>query len=154
MTCAALKEKVAADKFTIAFFGANLDDKLYTEAHVKLSDTEEKAGFVHNFDADCAKEYGAAQPSIVFFRQFEEKSVVYTGAADKDGLLNFIKPLMVPTVFQFTEDEIEAVFGQQQDTVILFRKEEDASSAFQKVFEEAAVALKGKMLFAYSGSAN
>lgn len=154
MTCAALKEKVEKDKFTIAFFGANLDDALYNEAHVKLSDSEEKAGFVHTFDADCAKEYGASQPSIVFFRQFEEKSVVYSGAADKDSLLAFIKPLMVPTVFSFTEDEIDAVFGQQQDCVFLFRKEEDGESDFQKNFEAAATALKGKMLFAYSGSAN
>jgi hypothetical protein len=113
LTCAALKEKTAADKFTIAYFGENLDHALYTEAHVKLSDSEEKAGFVHNFEADCAKEFGASQPSIVFFRQFEEKSVVYTGEADKESLLAFIKPLMVPTVFPFTEDEIEAVFGQQ-----------------------------------------
>merc|ERR1712166_1205953 len=51
-------------------------------------------------------------------------------------------------------DEIEAVFGQQQDCLILFRKEEDNESAFQKVFEEAAVAFKGKILFSYAGSAN
>ena len=113
VTCDALKEKTAADKFTIAFFGADLTDAMYTEAHVKLSDSEEKVGFVHNTDAACAAEFGAKQPGLVFFRQFEEKSVVYTGAADKDALLTFIKPLMVPTVFQFTEDEIEAVFGQQ-----------------------------------------
>lgn len=47
----------------------------------------------------------------VFFRQFETKTNVYSGAADKEALLAYIKPLMVPTVFAFTEDEIEAVFG-------------------------------------------
>jgi len=154
LTCDALKEKTAADKFVIAFFGANLEDALYTEAHVKMSESEEKIAFVHNLDAACATEFGATQPSLVFFRQFEEKVVVYTGAADKEALLTFVKPLMVPTVFAFTEDEIEAVFGQQQDCLILFRKEEDNESAFQKVFEEAAVAFKGKILFSYAGSAN
>ena len=127
---------------------------MYTEAHVKLSDSEEKVGFVHNTDAACAAEFGAKQPGLVFFRQFEEKSVVYTGAADKDALLTFIKPLMVPTVFQFTEDEIEAVFGQQQEVLLFFRAESDSESATQKVFEEAAVAHKGKMLFSYAGTAN
>merc|ERR1712127_500782 len=154
VTCEALKEKVAADKFTLAFFGANLDDALYNEAHVKLSDSEEKVGFIHNTDAACAAEFGAKQPGIVFFRQFEEKSVVYSGAADKDSLLAFIKPLQVPTVFAFTEDEIEAVFGQQQNTLILFRNEDDDQSDFMKVYREAAVAHKGLMLFAYAGSAN
>jgi protein disulfide-isomerase A1 len=61
---------------------------------------------------------------------------------------------MVPTVFQFTEDEIEAVFGQQQNVLILFRAETDKDSTFQKTFEEAAVAHKGKILFSYAGTAN
>jgi len=154
VTCEALKEKTAADKFVIAFFGADLTDALYTEAHVKLADTEEKTSFVHTTDAACAAEFGAKQPSLVFFRQFEEKVNVYTGAADKEALLAYIKPLMVPTVFSFTEDEIEAVFGQQQDTLILFRAETDNDSAFQKVFEESATTFKGKILFSYAGSAN
>ena len=68
--------------------------------------------------------------------------------------MTFVKPLMVPTVFAFTEDEIEAVFGQQQDVLLLFRAEGDNDSAFQKVFEEAAVTHKGKILFSYAGSAN
>lgn len=61
---------------------------------------------------------------------------------------------MVPTVFSFTEDEIEAVFGQQQDTLFLFRAESDNDSAFQKTYEEAAKKFKGKMLFSYAGTAN
>merc|ERR1712195_367363 len=131
-----------------------MGDALYTEAHVKLADTEEKTSFIHTTDAACAAEFGAKQPSLVFFRQFEEKVNVYTGAADKEALLAYIKPLMVPTVFSFTEDEIEAVFGQQQDTLILFRAETDNDSAFQKVFEESATTFKGKILFSYAGSAN
>merc|ERR1712166_1459140 len=115
---------------------------------------KEKTSFVHTTDAACAAEFGAKQPSLVFFRQFEEKVNVYTGAADKEALLAYIKPLMVPTVFSFTEDEIEAVFGQQQDTLILFRAETDNDSAFQKVFEESATTFKGKILFSYAGSAN
>lgn len=61
---------------------------------------------------------------------------------------------MVPTVFAFTEDEIEAVFGQQQEVLLLFRAETDNDSAFQKVFEEAASTFKGKILFSYAGTAN
>jgi protein disulfide isomerase len=58
--------------------------------------------------------------------------------------------VVVPTVFEFTEDEIEAVFGQQQPTVILFRAKSDADAAFMTTFKEAAVTHKGKMLFTYS----
>jgi len=59
---------------------------------------------------------------------------------------------MVPTVFAFSEEEIEAVFGQQQETLILFRDDDtDADAAFMKTYEEAAKANKGKMLFSFAG---
>lgn len=93
-------------------------------------------------------------PSLVFYRTFETKVNVYDGKADKDAFNTWMKPLMVPTVFPFTEDEIEAVFGQQQKTVILFRSEDDDSAPFMDVFKQAAEKYKGKMLFSYAGSAN
>ena len=43
----------------IAFFGEDLEDKLYTNAHAKLSITNDKIIFVHNFDSSCAASYGA-----------------------------------------------------------------------------------------------
>lgn len=112
VTCALLKEKAGTAKFMIAYFGAE-SEALYTDVHVSYATTEDKIQFVHTADADCAKEYGVTAPALVFFRQFEEKQVTYTGKADKDALIEFVKPLMVPTVFSFSEDEIEAVFGQQ-----------------------------------------
>lgn len=152
MTCDALKDKVAdsSNKFIVAFFGAE-DHPHYTEAHVPYANQEDKIQFVHA-DLSCQEHHGLTGDSkIVFFRQFEEKMVTYTGNADKDALMNFVKPLMVPTVFEFSEDEIEAIFGNQQNTVILFRDAKDKDADFMKVFEEAAKAHKGKMLFAYSG---
>jgi len=150
VTCATLKEKVEANKFVIAYFGAE-SEALYTDAHVGYANTEDKIAFVHTDDAACATEHGASTPGIVFFRKFETTTNAYSGAADKDSLVAFVKPLMVPTVFEFTEDEIEAIFGQQQPTTILFRSSEtDKDAAFMTTFSDAAKAHKGKMLFAYS----
>jgi len=112
VTCATLKEKVTDNKFVIAYFGAESDD-LFKNVHVSYANSEDKIQFVHTDDAACAAEHGATAQSIVFFRKFESNTNVYTGACDKDSLVAFVKPLMVPTVFEFTEDEIEAVFGQQ-----------------------------------------
>jgi len=152
VTCDALKDKVAdeSNKFIIAYFGAE-DHPLYSEAHVPYANAEDKIAFVHA-DIACQENHGLSGDSkIVLFRQFEDKMVTYTGNPDKDGLQNFIKPLMVPTVFEFTEDEIEAIFGNQQNTIILFRDPKDKDAAFMNVFTEAATTHKGKMLFAYSG---
>lgn len=150
VSCAALKEKVAESKFVLAYFG-ELTNALYTDAHMSFAASEDGITFVHNTDAACAKENGAAFPGLAFFRKFEESPLAYSGAADKDALIAWTKPLRVPTVFEFTDDEIEAIFGQQQPALFLFRSKEDASSPFQAVFEEAAKAHKGKMLFSYSG---
>jgi len=149
VTCDALKDKVKDSKFVIAFFGSE-DHALYKDAHVPYANSEEKIIFVHTDNEACAKEHGVAFPGLAFFRTFEETMLPYTGAADKDSLINFVKPLMVPTVFEFTEDEIEAVFGQQQPTIILFRGKADADAAFQTTFADAAAAHKGKMLFSFS----
>merc|ERR1711939_996561 len=123
---------------------------MYTDAHVGYANAEDKIVFVHA-PADCAAEYGGAANGLVFFRTFEDKQMPYTGTADKDALMEFVKPLMVPTVFGFTEEEIEAIFGQQQATVIMFRGDADKDAAFMTTFSEAAKAHKGKMLFSYSG---
>jgi len=152
LTCAQVAEKSASDKFSLVYFGA-LDNALYTEAHVKLAENEEKIQFYHA-DASCGADLGVSGDALVFFRQFETKQNNYDGAADKDSLQAWIKPLQVPTVFAFTEDEIEAVFGQQQSTLILFRSEDDDQADYMNLYREAAVANKGKILFAYAGTAN
>ena len=154
LTCEQVKEKASSDKFSIVYFGSNNEHELYTEAHAKYSEAEDKIQFYHNNEATCAQEHGVTGNGLVFFRQIETKVNVYDGKADKDSLAAWVKPLQVPTVFAFTEDEIEAVFGQQQNTLILFRSEDDDQSDFMKVFREAASAHKGKMLFSYAGSAN
>uniref|UniRef100_A0A7S3CQC5 Protein disulfide-isomerase n=1 Tax=Strombidium rassoulzadegani TaxID=1082188 RepID=A0A7S3CQC5_9SPIT len=149
LTCEALKSKVEEDKFVLAYFGEE-SDALFTEAHVPLANKNDKILFVHTKEAGCAEQFKSSAPSIVFFRKFEETVNPYSGKADPDALLEFVKPLMVPTVFEFTEEQIEAIFGQQQATVFLFRSAEDKDAAFMKTFEEAALAHKGKMLFSYS----
>jgi protein disulfide-isomerase A1 len=42
LSCAALKEKTESEKFSIVYFGSDISHELYTEAHAKFSDTEDK----------------------------------------------------------------------------------------------------------------
>lgn len=145
VSCAGLNDKLADAKFVVAFFGDE-SDALYKEAHVPYAQSEDNIQFVHA-PADCAAEHGAAAPGIMFFRTFEEPKMAYTGAADKDSLMSFVKPLTVPTVFEFDEDMIEAIFGQQQSTMFFFTADKEPTQAFK----DAAFANKGKVLFSWSG---
>jgi protein disulfide-isomerase A1 len=47
-------------------------------------------------------------------------------------------------------DEAEGVFTYKQDTLILFREEKDENAQFMKVYEEAANALQGQIIFSYA----
>jgi len=148
-TCEVLKTKVESSKFILAYFGA-IDETLYVDAHIPLATENDKITFVNVADEACAKEFGASYPGEVFFRKFEENTVVYSGEPTKDALNTFVKPLMVPTVFEFSEEQVEPIFGQQQPLVVLFRSGADGEAEFMKTFDEAAKANKGKMLFSYS----
>ena len=92
--------------------------------------------------------------TLVFYRAFESHENVYTGAADKDEISKWFKPMTIPTLFKFTEDESKVVFGQKKNTCILFHEQADDDATFKKVFEEAAKAHKGKMLFSFSDKSN
>merc|ERR1712086_11120 len=76
VTCATLKEKVEANKFVIAYFGAE-SEALYKDAHVAYANTEDKIAFVHTDDAACATEHGGSAPGLVFFRKFETTANAY-----------------------------------------------------------------------------
>jgi len=102
VTCDEIAKKSEENKFVMVFFGKD-SDKLYTDVHVPYAQGEDKIVFVHLDDAECATKYGASAPGFVFVRRFEEKNMPFTGtAATKDDLVAFVKPLMVPTVFEFT----------------------------------------------------
>ena len=56
------------------------------------------------------------------------------------------------THFEFSQNQIEAIFGAKQPTIILFRTKDDENSDFMKVFEEASLQLDHKgWLFVYAG---
>jgi protein disulfide-isomerase A1 len=146
-TCDELKTHIADNKFVIVHFGQESDES--RTAHTAFAQQDDKFRFFHNADAACATQYGAS--GITLFRQFEETQIAYSGDNNADAIAAWAAPLTMPTVFAFDEDKIGPIFDKQQPVLFLFRGPDDADSAFQKTFEEAAVAHKGKILFSYSG---
>lgn len=53
VTCDALKEKIADNKFVISYFGEESGD-LYEHTHIAYADSEDKIVFVHTNDEVCA----------------------------------------------------------------------------------------------------
>lgn len=153
VTCDELATTVEDNKFAMAYFGEETES-FYVDGYVPFAQGDDSMEFVHSNDANCAKKHGVTAPGLAFFRKFEEKVVVYTGEANKEAIGSWVKPLKVATVFAFTDDDIEVVFGEQNSALFLFRAEKDKDSAFQKTFEDAAYANKGKLVFSYSDVAD
>lgn len=82
-----------------------------------------------NTGAECAEKYGATAPGIVLVRNFDEPNLPYTGAAELEPLLDFMKGNQVPTIFDFSEDYIEPIFQQNNAAIFLFTNDKSAGYA-------------------------
>jgi len=154
VTCDDLKTKVQTDKLALVYFG-DLATREYTEAFLGAAQNptvNEKFQFYHLNDKECAAANGASStPALVLFRQFDTPTVVYSGNWETTPIVDFMVAQSVPTLIEFSEDYIEAIFGQRRQALFLFRSASDSESAFSKVFKEASDKFKGEILFVVSG---
>jgi len=58
--------------------------------------------FIHA-DLECGKKHEISKPGIVLFRKFDDRVIPYTGKADVADIMNFVKYLLVPEVFELEQ---------------------------------------------------
>jgi len=150
-SCDDVKTAAKDMKLGLIYFGAAEGDLFSAHESTGRSDVGDKFSLLHT-TADCASEFGASAPGIALVRNFDNSPVVFSGESTADSLKAFAKENSVPVLIEFSEDYIEPIFGDQQSAVILFSEGRDA--AFNKVFSEAATALKGDILFVNSGASD
>ena len=148
--CAAMESKAAEAKLAISYFG-DLSGDMWDAymAAAKNPTISEKYTFLHTADGACAEKFGASAPGVALSRRFDESPVAYGGAASEEEIVAFAKGASVPRLITFSEDYIEPIFGDQQAALILFT--EEADTAYQQAFADAAKALQGQILFVTSG---
>jgi hypothetical protein len=79
-------------------------------------------------------------PVAVLFRKFDEPTVVFDQAFDVTTLKNFVDDNSVPTLIDFSDDYVDAIFSKQKSALFLFR--EPASEQGKKLEEKLAVVAK------------
>lgn len=90
-------------------------------------------------------------PGILIWKNYETKWTRYSGEHNLDTFNKFIRKLIVPSLFEFTEEYIEDVFEQEQPTFILFHDEAKGKPDYWFTYKEAAFNNKGLILFSYVG---
>lgn len=103
--------------------------------------------FYHTSDAVGA-DYGLTEAGIVVLRNFDENLLTYSGEATEAALTDFVKSKVTPRLINFDEDSIDPIFGKKAPAIFLFSNE--SGKDYQKVFEDAANQLQGKILFVKS----
>lgn len=148
--CATMEAKIPENKLNLQFFGEASGD--YYDAYVKAAKNHaisERFNFMHTTDVACGEKFGLNEAGIALSRRFDESPLQYTGGVSADDILAWAKASTIPTLIEFDEDYIEAIFVDQNPSLILFTEETD--QAYQSTFAEAAKELKGEILFVTSG---
>lgn len=98
VTEANLEEIKTMDKIVvIGYFDAN--DKSSNEAFTNFAETHrDHYLFASASDPAIAKAEGVKQPSIVLYKDFDEKKAIYTGDLEQDALLVWVKTASTPLV--------------------------------------------------------
>jgi protein disulfide-isomerase A1 len=145
--CAALADKASA-ALNLIYFGDHEGAAFDEFMSAAKSPDLEKFAFFHT-GAECAGDFNVKAPGVAIQRNFDEPKVAHEGEIEHEDLKAWALSHAVPTIFEFGEDHIEPIFQNRQAAVFLFS--DDKEAAYQKVFNEAAHAHKGKILFSTSG---
>lgn len=86
--------------------------------------------------AECGAEYGVEGNSIVFFRNFDEKKIVYTGSNDPKTLLKWMQFYQLP-IYSLNQAKFHGnAFENGVPTMYLFTKVDGKN--YEKEFIKAA----------------
>merc|ERR1711957_471864 len=124
LACADLEATVKNNKISMVLFGEQTTPM--GASFIKTAQSNDKATFYHT-TADCAAANGASADGVNLYRNFDEPRVAYAGATEEKDITEFIKANSVASLFKFSDDSVEASFVA------------------------ASKAMKGKILFTYSG---
>lgn len=141
-------------KFVVAYFG-DFVGREYSEIFLDVAHNSavgDKIKFFHVNDKECAASFGAVNtPGLVFFRKFDEHTVVYGGNWESSSISKWLELSSIPTLINFSDEYKDPIFTQKKSAIILFRSNADTDKAFYRAFSEAASKLKGEILFVESG---
>jgi len=98
-----------------------------------------------NTAAECAEAAGVGSAAIAIFRNFDDSPVAWDGSGD---VTDWLKANSVPSLFEFEEEYIEAIFGNRQNAMILFDTAREG--AHHDAFAQASKDAKGSILFSRS----
>ncbi|KAJ5782205.1 Protein disulfide isomerase [Penicillium paradoxum] len=158
-----LEEFKALDKIVIIGYVAS-DDKDANDSFTSFAETQrDNFLFAASSDAALAKAEGVKQPSIVIYKDFDEKKTVYDGKLEGDAILDWIKIASTPLVGELGPETYSKYMAAGIPLAYIFaetaEEREQLAADFRPIAEKHRgainiVTLDAKLYGAHAGNLN
>ncbi|BCR92343.1 protein disulfide isomerase PDI1 [Aspergillus chevalieri] len=158
-----LEEIKTMDKIVvIGYFDEN--DKSSNQAFTTFAEAHrDHYLFAAASDPAIAKAEGVKQPSVVLYKDFDEKKAVYTGELEQDVLLNWVKTTSTPLVGEIGPETYSDYITSGIPLAYIFAETKEEREKFVEEFKPVAEKHRGsiniatidaKMFGAHAGNLN
>jgi protein disulfide-isomerase A1 len=158
-----LEDFKTLDKITIVGYIGSAD-KTASESFTAFAESQrDNYLFGSSDDAALAKAEGAKQPSIVLYKDFDEKKAVYDGKLDEEAILKWVKIASTPLVGELGPETYSKYMAAGIPLAYIFAETAEEREQFAEEFRPIAekhrgeiniVTLDAKAFGAHAGNLN
>ncbi|KAL4889723.1 protein disulfide isomerase [Aspergillus ambiguus] len=138
-----LEEVKTMDKIVVIGYIAS-DDKATNEAFTTFAEAQrDNYLFAAASDEALAKAEGVKQPSVVLYKDFDEKKTVYKGDVEQDALLSWVKTASTPLVGEIGPETYSGYMSAGIPLAYIFAETKEEREKFAEEFKPIAEKHKG-----------
>lgn len=158
-----LEDTKTMDKIVVIGYLAS-DDNAANEAFKALAEAQrDNYLFATTNDVAIAKAEGVEQPSLVLYKDFDEKKAIYTGEIEQDAVLTWVKTASTPLVGEIGPETYSGYITAGIPLAYIFAETPEERQKLSEDFKPIAEKHKGliniatidaKMFGAHAGNLN
>ncbi|KAI9368936.1 thioredoxin-like domain-containing protein [Aspergillus egyptiacus] len=138
-----LEDFKTLDKIVIVGYFAE-DDKKSNEAYTAFAESQrDNYLFASTSDAAIASAEGVKQPSIVLYKDFDEKKAEYEGDLESESLLSWVKTASTPLVGEVGPETYSGYITAGIPLAYIFAETDNERAKFAEEFKPIAEQHKG-----------
>ncbi|KAJ5101481.1 hypothetical protein NUU61_003703 [Penicillium alfredii] len=138
-----LEEFKTLDKIVIIGYVAS-DDKASNKSFTAFAESQrDNYLFAASNDAALAKAEGVKQPSIVLYKDFDEKKAVYDGKLEDEDILKFVKSASTPLVGELGPETYSQYMAAGLPLAYIFAETAEERESFAAEFRPIAEKHRG-----------
>ncbi|KNG85534.1 putative protein disulfide isomerase Pdi1 [Aspergillus nomiae NRRL 13137] len=140
-----LEEIKTMDKIVVIGYIAS-DDQAANEIFTSFAESQrDNYLFAATSDASVAKTEGVKQPSVVLYKDFDEKKATYDGEIEQDALLSWVKTASTPLVGELGPETYSGYITAGIPLAYIFAETKEEREKFTEEFKSIAEKHKGSI---------